>query len=46
MEDDISIQEEVEFLKQVKPKIDRYINEKFGETKEISSSIFPVVLFS
>lgn len=36
MEDDISIQEEEEFLKQVKPKIDSYINEKFGETKEIS----------
>ena len=36
MEDDITIREEEEFLKQVKPKIDRYINEKFGETKEIA----------
>lgn len=36
MEDDISIQEEEEFLKQVKTKIDSYINEKFGETNEIS----------
>ena len=36
MEYDISIQEEEVFLKQVKPKIDRYINQKFGETKEIS----------
>ena len=35
MEDDITIREE-EFLKQVKPKIDSYINEKFGETKEIA----------
>mgnify|MGYP003400081388 CR=1 FL=1 len=36
MEDDITIREEEEFLKQVKPKIDSYINEKFGETKEIA----------
>ena len=36
MEDDIPIQEQEEFLKQVKPKIDSYINEKFGETKEIA----------
>ncbi|WOV84382.1 hypothetical protein PGH26_00090 [Sporosarcina jeotgali] len=36
MEDDISIQEEEEFLKQVKPKIVSYINQKFGETNEIS----------
>ncbi|ARJ38289.1 hypothetical protein SporoP8_04995 [Sporosarcina ureae] len=36
MEDDISIQEEEEFLKQVKPKIDSYINQKFGEAKGIS----------
>lgn len=36
MEDDISIQEAEEFLKQVKPKIDSYINEKFGETNGIS----------
>ena len=35
-EDDISIQEEEEFLKQVKPKIDSYINQKFGEAKGIS----------
>ena len=36
MEDDITIREEEEFLKQVKSKIDSYINEKFGETKEIA----------
>ena len=36
MEDDITIREEEEFLKQLKPKIERYINEKFGETKEIA----------
>lgn len=36
MEDNITIREEEAFLKQVKPKIDRYINEKFGETKEIA----------
>ena len=37
MEDDITIrEEEEEFLKQVKSKIDSYINEKFGETKEIA----------
>ena len=36
MEDDITIREEEEFLKQVKPKIDSYINEKLGETKQIA----------
>ena len=36
MEDDIPIQEQEEFLKQVKPKIDSYINEKFGETNELA----------
>ena len=36
MEDDIPIQEQEEFLKQVKPKIERYINENLGETKNIS----------
>ena len=38
MEDDIPIREQEEFLKQVKPKIDSYINEKFGETKGIALS--------
>ena len=36
MEDDIPIQEQEEFLKQVKPKIERYINENLGETKNIA----------
>lgn len=36
VEDDISIQEETEFIEQVKPKVFRYINEKFGEAKGMS----------
>lgn len=36
VEDDISIQEEAEFIEQVKPKVFSYINEKFGEAKGMS----------
>jgi len=36
MEDDISIREQEEFLKQVKPKIERYINESLGEIKQLA----------
>ena len=36
MEDDISIQEQEEFLKQVKPKIERYINENLGEIDQLA----------
>ncbi|MEG0450301.1 MAG: hypothetical protein RR595_10630 [Lysinibacillus sp.] len=33
MEDDLSIQEATEFIKQVQPKVYSYIEETFGETK-------------
>ena len=36
MEDDIPIREQEEFLKQVKPKIERYINENLGEIKQLA----------
>ena len=36
MEDDISIREQEEFLKQVKPKIERYINENLGEIDHLA----------
>ena len=36
MEDDIPIQEQEEFLKQVKPKIERYINENLGEIDQLA----------
>ena len=36
MQDDIPIREQEEFLKQVKPKIDRYINENLGEIKQLA----------
>ena len=36
MEDDISIQAQEEFLKQVKPKIERYINENLGEINQLA----------
>ena len=36
MEDDIPIREQEEFLKQVKPKIERYINENLGEIDHLA----------
>ena len=36
MEDDIPIREQEEFLKQVKPKIERYINENLGEIDQLA----------
>lgn len=36
VEDNITIQEEAEFIEQVKPKVSSYINEKFGEAKGMS----------
>ena len=36
MEDDIPIQEQEEFLKQVKPKIEHYINENLGEINQLA----------
>jgi len=36
MEDDIPIREQEEFLKQIKPKIERYINENLGEIDQLA----------